>query len=183
MSDVEPSQSCDPGLPASGGPVKGTAGEPQTDELIFLMGKYEARFPRDRQYVASHWWLQSAGDNYRAGLTAYAVRLLQDVYFLDWTIDPETAVRPKQEIGQIESSKAVSSLYAPLSGMVISFNPVVLKDPAQINLDNYGQGWLLELALPPGETGAGPLSAEQYLAELEATWDATQRMLKSQYNA
>lgn len=147
------------------------------DDLIFPMGKYEARLPCDRRYVRSHFWLSPSDGRYRVGFTSYAVRLLQDVYFLDWTIDPGTPVREKQEIGQIESSKAVSSLYPPAEGCVQSFNPALLGDPSLINADTYGQGWLYEF-----ETEQPLLSPQEYYAHLESTWDATQRMLKSQYN-
>ncbi len=147
------------------------------DDLIFMMGQYEARLPTDRMYARSHFWLTQAANRYRVGFTAYAVRLLQDVYFLDWTIDPETTVREKQEIGQIESSKAVSSLYPPTNGQIHHFNPALLQDPSLINADNYDRGWLYEFA-----TEQPLLSPQEYFAHLESTWDATQRMLKNQYN-
>ena len=56
-------------------------------DLVFLMGAYEAHFPTDRAYCTNHMWAQPHGDAHRFGFTAYAVRLLQDVYFLDgaWT--------------------------------------------------------------------------------------------------
>ncbi len=147
------------------------------DDLVFLMGKYEARLPIDRQYVRSHLWLSPADNGFRVGFTAYAVRLLQDVYFLDWTIDPETRVREKQELGQIESSKAVSTMYAPTDGVVRKFNPALLNDPSLINADPYEAGWLYEL-----ETDKPLMSPTDYFSHLEATWETTQRILKSQYN-
>ena len=107
-------------------------------ELVFLMGQYEAQFPTDRLYAKNHMWAQPRDGVYRCGFTAYAVRLLQDVYFLSWSIDPETPVRTKQEIGEVESSKAVSSLYAPHDGQVGGFNEKPLADPSVINTDNYG---------------------------------------------
>lgn len=148
-----------------------------TDDLVFLMGKYEARLPTDRQYAESHVWFQEQNGRYRVGLTSYAVRLLQDVYFLDWGIEPGTPVRKKQEIGQVESSKAVSALYAPAEGHIGTFNPALMNDPSLINVDNYGEGWLYEM-----ETSAKLLSPQDYVSHLEATWDATQRMLKNQHN-
>lgn len=147
------------------------------DELIFMMGQYEARFPCDRAYVENHLWLQKTGDVYRVGFTAYSVRLLQDVYFLDWTIDPDTAVAKKQEIGEVESSKALSTLYAPAAGHVVAFNEAVLNDPSVINTDNYGEGWLFEFT-----TDAQTLSPEEYLKLLDEGWEATQRMIKGQMN-
>ena len=147
------------------------------DPLVFMMGKFEARFPVDRDYFESHLWGQQAGDLLRVGLTSYAVRLLQDVYFLDWQIDPDTLVRRKQAIGEIESSKAMSTLYAPADGRIVRFNEALLNDPSLINADNYEQGWLYEFV-----TISPLLSPEDYLKVLDAGWDQTQRMLKNQFN-
>lgn len=147
------------------------------DEIVFMMGKFPAPIPRDRKYVESHLWLQPAGASYRVGFTAYSVRLLQDVYFLNWSIDPQTRVRKKQELGEIESSKALSTLYAPRNGEVGSFNEALLNDPSTINTDNYGAGWLYELS-----TTEPLLTAEEYLKVLEEGWEATQRMIKGQIN-
>jgi len=150
---------------------------PMPADLVFMMGKFEAKIPGDRLYAENHLWLQPMGDRYRVGFTSYSVRLLQDVYFLNWSIDPETNVRRKQEIGEIESSKALSSLYAPRDGRVTVFNEELLNDPSAINADNYGTGWLYEFA-----TDATFLSPEEYVALLEAGWDETQRLLKGQMN-
>lgn len=147
------------------------------DDLIFMMGKFEARIPCDRSYVANHMWLQEAAGRFRVGFTSYSVRLLQDVYFLDWDIDPQTEVKAKAEIGQIESSKALSTLYAPLDGRVTEFNEALLDDPSAINVDNYESGWLFEF-----ETQADMLTPQQYLQVLEDGWDETQRVLKGQLN-
>lgn len=146
-------------------------------DLVFMMGQYEAVLPADREYAENHVWLQREGTAYRVGFTAYAVRLLQDVYFLDWSIDPDTVVRRKQEIGEIETSKAVSSLYSPAEGRIIEFNPALMNDPSLINTDNYGTGWLYRM-----DTAAPLLDAQAYLAHLDANWDATQKSLKGQYN-
>ena len=148
-----------------------------TDELVFMMGKFEARIPTDRRYAENHVWLQQDPAGYRVGFTAYSVRLLQDVYFLDWTIDPQTTVRHKQEISEIESSKALSTLYAPFEGRIVEFNEQLLDDPSAINTDNYGAGWLFRF-----ESSAELLSPDDYLRLLESGWDDTQRMLKGQLN-
>jgi glycine cleavage system H protein len=148
------------------------------DHLIFPMGKYEARFPTDRSYARNHMWLQEHGGLCRVGLSAYAVRLLQDVYFLDWTADAGAAVRAKQEIGEVESSKALSSIYAPSDGTLVGFNKELLKDPTAINTDNYGAGWLFEFE----PSGAELMSAEDYLRYLEGTWVEAQRHIKGQMN-
>ena len=90
------------------------------DDLVFMMGEFEALVPGDRRYAENHLWLQEDGDGLKVGLTSYAVRLLQDVYFLDWTVDPQTNVVARQEIGEIESSKAVSSLPISRSNLLCS---------------------------------------------------------------
>ena len=84
-----------------------------SDELVFMMGEFEARFPADRQYAKNHMWARATPGGWRVGFTAYAVRLLQDVYFLDWSVDAPTQLTAGQEIGMIESKKAESSLYCP----------------------------------------------------------------------
>src|SRR3989440_9102638 len=106
-----------------------------TGELVFMMGKFEARFPTDRKYGKNHMWAQPQGAGYRFGFTAYAVRLLQDVYFLDWTVDAGAALALKQEIGQIESKKAESSLYVPAAGKLVFFYEKVLFYPSAINVE------------------------------------------------
>jgi glycine cleavage system H protein len=146
-------------------------------DLEFMMGKYAARIPADRSYASNHMWLKPAGSLYRVGFTAYSVRLLQDVYFLSWSIDPESSVRAKQEIGEIESSKAVSSLFAPCDGRVTAFNERLLNDPSMINTDGYESGWLYEF-----ETNAALLSPAAYVDLVAAGWEKTQQVIKGQMN-
>lgn len=147
------------------------------EPLLFLMGKFEARIPVDRTYFESHLWVLPQSDLLRVGFTSYAVRLLQDVYFLDWQIDADTSVSKKQAIGEIESSKAVSTMYAPADGRIVRFNEALLNDPSLINADNYDKGWLYEFS-----TAQPSLSPAEYVRVLEAGWEQTQRLLKNQFN-
>ena len=149
-----------------------------SDHFIFLMGKYEARIPKDRVYAPNHMWFQAEGGSYRVGFTAFAVRLLQDVYFLDWAVESGDVVAAKQEIGEVESSKAVSTLHAPFDGTLLRFNLELMKDPTAINVDNYGAGWLFDF----DPKNALLLTAEDYIQRLEGTWDETQRQIKGQMN-
>jgi len=146
--------------------------------LTFMMGKFEAEFPTDRQYAKNHMWGERRGDLLRFGFTAYAVRLLQDVYFLDWSVDSGAQLGERQEIGSIESKKAESSLYAPVAGRLIRFNEELLSDPSAINLDKYGAGWLFEIE-SPGDTLLDPPG---YIEHLTAVWEVTQRTIKGQMN-
>lgn len=149
-----------------------------SDHLVFMMGEFEAKFPIDRQYAHNHMWAKASGDVFRFGFTAYAVRLLQDVYFLDWTVDDGAQLKPRQEIGAIESKKAESDLFAPIAGTLNCFNETLLSDPSFINVDKYERGWLFEMS---GD-GGGLLTAEQYVEHLESVWEITQRTIKGQLN-
>ena len=144
-----------------------------------MMGEFRAEFPTDRLYARNHMWAsESVPDCYRFGFGAYAVRLLQDVYFLDWDHAVGSLLVERQEIGQIESQKAEASLYAPIAGKLSAVNETLLNDPSGINVDKYGTGWLFELATD----GQGLLSPEEYLEHLEAVWEVTQRTIKGQLN-
>jgi glycine cleavage system H protein len=156
-------------------------------DLIFMMGKFEARIPIDRKYAKNHMWAKpvdyhEAGLDtrllWRFGFSAYAVRLLQDVYFLDWTIDANTSLKERQPIGNIESSKAESELYAPVTGTLVEFNQELLTDPSGINVDKYGRGWLFSMQ----STGESLLSVEEYLVHLESAWKVAERTIKGQMN-
>ena len=153
-------------------------------DLVFMMGEFSAEFPTDRQYARNHMWAKRQGDVYRFGFTAYAVRLLQDVYFLDWTVEPGkegtdgVSLAERQEIGAIESKKAESDLFAPMAGNLLRFNEALFSDPSWINVDKYVRGWLFEMA----GTGAGLISAQEYVEHLEAVWEVTQRTIKGQLN-
>ncbi len=155
-------------------------GEGSSGQLVFMMGKFEARFPPDRLYAKNHMWAQAAGQGgfFRFGFSAYAVRLLQDVYFLEWSIDPGTPLRDRQEIGHIESSKAESSLHAPMPGTLSEFNEQLLTDPSYINVDTYGSGWLFSMS-GPGDT---LLTPEQYLVHLAESWKVAEKTIKGQFN-
>ena len=151
----------------------------QSQPLVFMMGEFRAEFPTDRRYAKNHMWALDQGELLRFGFSAYAVRLLQDVYFLDWHVEPGTQLKVQQEIGFIESKKAESDLYAPLAGELVRFNEELLGDPSTINVDKYGGGWLFELE---PESTEPLLAAERYIEHLAGVWEITQRTIKGQLN-
>lgn len=146
--------------------------------LTFMMGNFAAEFPVDRQYAKNHMWGQRREGVIRFGFTAYSVRLLQDVYFLDWSVEAGTNLAEKHEIGSIESKKAESSLYSPIAGRLVRFNEELLSDPSAINLDKYDAGWLFEIAGP----GDSLLDPPGYLEHMASVWEVTQRLIKGQMN-
>ena len=154
-----------------------------TDSFSFAMGEFEATFPRDRSYAKNHMWAQSRDEApgvWRFGLTAYAVRLLQDVYFLEWEFDPPHPLADRQMIGAIESKKAESDLYAPIPGTLTTINDAVLGDPSLINADPYGRGWLIEIRSDQSETSL--LDPDGYASHLEDAWEVAQKTIKGQAN-
>ncbi len=149
--------------------------------LMFMMGEFEAEFPTDRHYAKNHMWVSADPQNagiVRFGFTAYAVRLLQDVYFLDWMIDAPSLLKVGQEIGSIESKKAESALFAPADGELLELNERLMEDPSTINTDKYGDGWLFTMKVSEESF----LSPGQYIELLDDVWKKTQRTIKGQLN-
>ena len=148
-----------------------------------MMGEFAAEFPTDRQYAVNHMWAQEQIDgNLRFGFSAYAVRLLQDVYFLDWSMDAPAVLTAGQEMGSIESKKAESSLYSPIQANLLRFNDELMEDPSAINTDKHDRGWLFETDIQPQEEAQQLLTAEAYLELLVTVWKQTQRTIKGQLN-
>jgi glycine cleavage system H protein len=149
------------------------------EDRTFMMGKFAAHLPGGLRYACrNHLWCRPAGEGFRFGFTAYAVRLMQDVYFLDWTVSPGDSLTLLQQIGHIETSKAESDLYAPLAGRVVCFNQDLLKDPSAVNVDKYGAGWLFELAGDAREM----VGVDEYYQYLADNWENTQRHIKGKIN-
>jgi glycine cleavage system H protein len=99
------------------------------------------------------------------------LRPLAATYFLDWHLPAPATINERQEIGEIESSKAESALFAPIPGVLTQLNADLLADPSTINVDNYGRGWLFDIAGP----GERLLSPEEYIVHLEAAWKLAER--------
>ncbi|WP_404310260.1 glycine cleavage system protein H [Neorhodopirellula lusitana] len=164
-----------------------------SDSFTFAMGEFDATFPSNYRYAKNHMWALPVADpnvasgtdstqtTFRFGLTAYAVRLLQDVYFLDWTVEAPSPVKLRGEIGSIESKKAESDLFSPVAGLLTKINAAALDDPALINADPYDAGWLLEIQCEAGDSDI-LLTADQYAQHLEEAWQVAQRTIKGQAN-
>jgi glycine cleavage system H protein len=102
--------------------------------------------PEHLRYTAEHEWVGAAdSDRVRVGITHYAQDALGDIVFVDL---PETGteVSAGDPVGEIESTKSVSELYAPVSGTVVAVNEALAQAPETINNDPYGEGWLIEIA-------------------------------------
>ena len=118
--------------------------------------------PEQLRYTAEHEWVAAAdGDRVRVGITHYAQDALGDIVFVDL---PETGaeVSAGDPVGEIESTKSVSELYAPVSGTVVAVNEALAQAPETINNDPYGQGWLIEIAVSPSGEFDNLLDADGY---------------------
>lgn len=150
-----------------------------SESLTFMMGDFAAEFPTDRLYAKNHMWASPSEGVLRFGFSAYAVRLLQDVYFLEFTVEEKTPLKTRQEFGSIESKKAESGLYSPITGELLRINDKLLDDPSEINVDKYGNGWLMEMRGDSSEL----LQPAEYITHLEKAWDIAQKTIKGQANA
>jgi len=102
-------------------------------------------------YTAEHEWIALDGDVATVGITDFAADQLGDVVFVDLPA-PDSAVTAGQVVGEIESTKSVGELYAPLTGVVVAVNDAVVDDPSLVNSDPYGEGWLVRIRV---DSGAG----------------------------
>ena len=101
--------------------------------------------PADLRYTPEHEWIsRTADDTVRVGITDFAQDALGDVVFVQLP-DVGTKVAAGEAFGEVESTKSVSDLYAPLNATVVAVNAELEGNPSLINSDPYGQGWLLDL--------------------------------------
>ena len=117
--------------------------------------------PGDLKYTKEHEWAKIEGDRARIGITDFAQEQLGDVVFVEL---PKVGakVTSMSTFGVVESVKAVSDLFAPLTGEVVEVNAELPKKPETVNRDPYGQGWMLVISMAnPAEANA-LLSAAQY---------------------
>lgn len=101
--------------------------------------------PADLRYTAEHEWIShTADDTVRVGITDFAQSSLGDVVYVQLP-DVGTRVAAGEAFGEVESTKSVSDLYAPITATVVAVNAELEGNPSLINSDPYGQGWLLDL--------------------------------------
>ncbi|MFS0732610.1 glycine cleavage system protein GcvH [Microbacterium sp. 1P10UB] len=113
-------------------------------------------------YTSDHEWISFDGDIATVGITDYAAEKLGDVVFVDLP-DAGSSVGGATVVGEIESTKSVGELYAPLSGEVVEANQDVVDDPSLINSDPFGAGWLIKLRVDAA-SAEGLLDRDAYLA-------------------
>ncbi|GAB3449689.1 glycine cleavage system protein GcvH [Actinophytocola sediminis] len=122
--------------------------------------------PEDRKYTEEHEWLAGEAKTVRVGITDYAQQQLGDVVFVEL---PEVGrtVSAGDPVGEVESTKSVSEIYAPVTGEVSAVNTALDESPELINSDPYGDGWILELTVADTSALDSLLDAQAYQALTE----------------
>jgi glycine cleavage system H protein len=117
--------------------------------------------PDQLRYSSDHEWLSRDGSRARIGITDYAQDSLGDVVFVQLPAVGET-IAAGDTIGEIESTKSVSDVYAPVSGSVVAVNDALADSPQLLNEDPYGEGWICEIELADPAQVDGLLDAAAY---------------------
>ena len=115
--------------------------------------------PDNLQYTKEHEWVSANGNTYRMGITDYAQGALGDIVYVQLPKVGETVTADKV-CGEVESTKSVSEIFAPVSGKIVAINEALNSSPETINSDPYGAGWLAEIEV--SDAPAGLLSADDY---------------------
>lgn len=117
--------------------------------------------PEDLRYSADHEWARADGARVRVGITDYAQDALGDVVFVDLPAVGAT-LGAGDKLGEVESTKSVSEIYAPVGGTVVAVNDALAGAPEAMNADPYGDGWLCEIEVAGGGGLGDLLDAEGY---------------------
>jgi glycine cleavage system H protein len=123
--------------------------------------------PTELRYTSEHEWVRPGDGPLRIGITDYAQDALGDIVFVTLP-EPGAKVQAGRPLGEVESTKSVSEIYAPVSGTVTARNDALTDNPELINTDPYGEGWLVEIE-PSGEVDLDDLlDAPAYEELIEA---------------
>ena len=123
--------------------------------------------PDDLKYAETHEWIRADGGIATIGITDHAQAELTDIVYVELP-QVGTALGAKQAAAVVESVKAASDIYSPLSGEVVEVNPKLESNPALVNTDPYGSGWLFKVKLSDPEEVASLKTAAEYSIQIGA---------------
>jgi glycine cleavage system H protein len=118
-------------------------------------------YPENFRYTKEHEWIHVEGEVSTVGITFYAQKELGDIVYVDLP-KPGTLVEQGKSLGSVESVKAVSDIYSPVSGEVLAVNEVLATAPEKLNEDPHGTAWLVRIKLSAPEEKKGLLTAADY---------------------
>jgi glycine cleavage system H protein len=122
--------------------------------------------PEQLRYSTDHEWLSRDGSRARVGITDYAQDALGDVVFVQLP-NVGDAVKAGDTFGEVESTKSVSDIYAPVSGTVVAVNDALSESPQLVNDDPYGEGWICEIEVSDESQFGDLLDAAAYVELVE----------------
>jgi glycine cleavage system H protein len=122
--------------------------------------------PEDCRYLDSHEWARSADGTVTVGISDFAQDELGDVVFVELP-DEGTEITAGEDFGVVESIKAVSDIYAPVSGTVTAANEALIEQPELVNEDPYGEGWMIEVEPADESELEDLLSPDAYADQIE----------------
>ena len=126
----------------------------------------ELEYPQDLRYTAEHEWVRVGSDGVaRVGITAFAQDALGDVVYVSLPAVGDSMVAG-DSCGEVESTKSVSDLYAPVAGEVVAVNPTLDTAPELVNTDPYGEGWMYDVKLTEADAAESLLDLAAYRALL-----------------
>jgi glycine cleavage system H protein len=120
------------------------------------------KVPRDLFYTNDHTWILAEGDKGLIGITDFGQSELAEIVYIDLP-DVGTEVVQGSPFGTIEAMKAVAELISPVSGEVIEINEALESDPRQVNIDPYGEGWMIRVAIHDVDEIENLLTPQDYL--------------------
>ena len=123
--------------------------------------------PDDLRYSADHEWARLTGTTVRVGITDYAQDALGDVVYVE-VPEVGTAVAANDKISEVESTKSVSDIYAPVAGTIVAVNGDLADTPQRLNEDPYGEGWICEIEVGGDDALGALLDADAYRKLIEA---------------
>ncbi len=126
----------------------------------------DLEYPEDLRYTAEHEWVRAGDGAVRVGITAYAQDALGDVVYVSLPAVGDS-VTAGDSCGEVESTKSVSDIYAPLSGEVTAVNEALDASPELVNTDPYGEGWMYELRVTDEAALDGLLDHTAYREQLD----------------
>lgn len=138
------------------------------EDLVVEIGRNKYIVKKDRRYTETDEWARKEDKYIRIGITDYAQKQLKDIVGIELP-EKETRIRKGEELGVIDSVKASSPYYAPVSGKIVEINEVLIEKPELLNDDPYGEGWILVIEPSNPNEYEQLLTPEQYVEKIKSS--------------
>jgi glycine cleavage system H protein len=141
-------------------------------EIHYQRSRFSTRLFEDRLYTPGHYWLRNESENlWRVGLTKFALRMLGEIVEIGFDVQPRAPIDTGRVVGWVEGFKAVSDLFAPLSGRFEGGNAELDRNIGLVQSDPHHRGWLFAIR---GTPGPECVDVQAYVSVLDATIDKMQ---------